>query len=211
MNGIHDIGGLEGFGPVKVEPDEPFFHEPWERQAFRLTTAAFSLARSGGQFRHSIERMDPAEYLDASYYEHWLTGVATVLVEDGHVSRTELEVRAAPFPLARPMATLAAHPGPSSDAPRFALGDRVRVRQWHWPGHTRCPRYVQGKRGTVVRVDVVASVPDVEAHSDSRQQVPTYSVRFEAAELWGTAPEPGVAAVHVDLWETYLEPEGAEP
>lgn len=206
MYGIHDLGGMEGFGPAEREADEPCFHEPWERRMFGLATAIFSLLPAGGTFRHSIERMDPAHYLTSSYYEHWLTGGTTALVEAGMLSREDLEQRAPGFPLSRPVATVHVEPGPSSDTPRFRPGDRVRVRRWQWPGHTRCPRYVQGRQGTVVRVDVVASVPDVEAHSTARQRVPTYSVRFDVAELWGTSAERGAAAVHVDLWETYLEP-----
>ena len=87
---------------------------------------------------------------------------------------------------------------------RFAVGDRVRVREWHPPGHTRAPRYVQGKQGVVVRVDGAHNVPDVEAHSDRRVLEPTYSVRFTARELWGEGGADG-EVVHVDLWDRYLE------
>lgn len=206
MYGIHDLGGIDGFGPVDVEPGEPYFHEPWERQLFAVSRAAISLLDSDGQFRHSIERMDPVHYLTSSYYEHWATGVATALIENGHLTRAELEARAPSFPLSRPLSPWAqARPGPDSTEPRFAEGDAVRVRLWQSPGHTRCPRYVQGRRGTVVRLDGVASLPDVEAHSRGRQRTPTYSVRFDAAELWGDGAEAG-ASVHVDLWEPYLEP-----
>src|SRR5262249_36405104 len=104
MDGIHDLGGLDGFGPVDVEPDEPAFHEDWERRVFRLNMAAgMGVRPSGGAFRHSIERMDPAHYLSSSYYEHWLTGISTLVVEAGLVSREELDRRAGGrFPLSRP-------------------------------------------------------------------------------------------------------------
>jgi nitrile hydratase len=210
MYGIHDLGGLDGFGPVDVEEDEPYFHEPWERRQFAVAMAAFSIVDNGSRFRHSIERMDPAHYLSSSYYEHWTTGFATALVEMGHLTREELEARAPGFPLSRPVSPLAqrspAQPAAGTGKPRFAPGDAVRVRQWQWPGHTRCPRYVQGRRGTVVRVDVVAPLPDVEAHGQERPCTPTYSVRIEARELWGERAERGAAAIHVDLWEPYLEP-----
>ena len=88
--------------------------------------------------------------------------------------------------------------------PRFGPGDHVRVRDWHPPGHTRCPRYVRGRAGTVVRVDGTYSVPDVEAHGTARRHEPTYSVRFDAADLWRDG-QHGVS-VHVDLWDNYLEP-----
>lgn len=212
MGGVHDLGGVEGFGEVEVEADEPTFHEDWERRVFRLNAAAgqAGFVKSGGAFRHSIERMDPAHYLASSYYEHWLTGIATLAVEQGVVTRAELDERAGGwFPLSGPDRGVAPEAGAEDrTAPRFAIGDTVRVRAWHPPGHTRAPGYVQGKRGVVVRQDGAHSVPDVEAHSDRRQLEPTYSVRFTAEELWGDAGAPG-DVVQVDLWERYLD--GGEP
>ncbi|HEV2310179.1 MAG TPA: SH3-like domain-containing protein, partial [Acidimicrobiia bacterium] len=109
------------------------------------------------------------------------------------------------FGLSRPDRGVAPDPeGPDRTTPRFALGDRVRVRDWHPLGHTRAPRYVQGRRGEVVRLDGAFSVPDVEAHSDRRRLEPTYSVRFTSRELWGDGGADG-EVVHVDLWEGYLE------
>jgi nitrile hydratase len=205
VDGVHDLGGMHGFGPVEVEADEPVFHEPWERRAAAVTFGVFLTGTSnGGQFRHSIERMDAAHYLGSSYYEHWTTGVATRMVEVGLLTEQELEDRAGGhFPLSgRDDGVAVESPGDDVAGPRFAAGESVRVRNWHPPGHTRCPRYVRGRRGTIVRIDVVASVPDIEAHSPDRRNEPTYSVRFEAEELWGEPGDP----VHVDLWDSYLEP-----
>jgi nitrile hydratase subunit beta len=207
VDGIHDLGGMEGFGPVDVEQDEPVFHADWERRAFGLTISTFARGLSnGGQFRHAIERMDPAHYLTSRYYEHWITGLATRLVETGAASPDELEQRAGGrFPLSRPVVAPAAVAVAEANRaePRFTTGARVRVRTLSPRGHTRCPGYVRGRVGTVVRIDPAASVPDVEAHSaDGRAHVePIYSVRFESAELWGEAGDP----VHVDLWESYLD------
>ena len=206
MDGVHDLGGIAGFGSVAVEPEEPVFHDNWERRACRLTMAAMLSGHLNGRFRHAIERMEPAWYLVSPYYEHWLVAAATGLVEAGVITGRELDERlGAPFPLARPVrAPRLDDPGPSSDTHRFALGDSVRVREWHPLGHTRAPRYAQGKRGTIVRLDGVFSLPDVEYHCDATRHEPTYSVRFEATELWGERGDP----VHVDLWESYLEAGG---
>lgn len=213
MDGIHDLGGVEGFGTVEVEVDEPMFHEDWERGVFRLGRAAGSagIVRSGGAFRHSIERMDPAHYLGSSYYEHWLTGIATLVVERGLVSRAELDERAGGrFPLSGvDRGTVPDLDAGDQTVPRFEIGRTVRVKAWHPAGHTRAPRYVQGKRGVVVRRDGAFSVPDVEAHIDRRRLEPTYSVRFTAEELWGEGGAPG-EVVHVDLWESYLEDDDGE-
>jgi nitrile hydratase beta subunit len=207
VDGIHDLGGMQGFGSVEVEPDEPAFHDEWERRACRLTMAAMLSGHLNGRFRHAIERMNPTWYLVSSYYEHWLTAAATGLVEAGVLTAEELDERlGAPFALAHPIrAPRLAEPGPASDRHRHAVGDSVRVREWHPLGHTRAPRYVQGKRGTVARLDGVFSLPDVEYHCAQRREEPTYSVRFDAVELWGGPGDP----VHVDLWESYLEPPGA--
>ena len=207
MDGVHDLGGLAGVGPVEIEADEPIFHEDWERRVFRINTAAMTAGLiGGGRFRHSIERMAPDHYLSSSYYEHWLTGLATLLVERGVASRDDLEARAGGrFPLSGPDRGSA--PGVSGGdptEPRFAVGHQVRVREWHAPGHTRAPRYVQGKRGVVTRHDGAFSVPDIEAHSDAKHLEPTYSVQFASRELWGEGGSPG-ETVQVDLWESYLE------
>jgi nitrile hydratase len=93
---------------------------------------------------------------------------------------------------------------PPAPGERFAVGDTVRVRDWHPRGHTRCPLYVRGRVGVITRYDGTASLPDVEAHSVHRVEEATYSVRFEADELWHDG-QPGVT-VNVDLWDSYLEP-----
>ena len=207
MDGIHDLGGMQGFGPVDHSPSEPVFHAAWEAVArVLMNLVAEAAGASGGEFRHSIERMDPGHYLTSSYYEHWLTGAAALAVEHGLVTPQELAARAGgAFPLSGPvLAQAVTDPGLDLSEPRFGLGERVRVRDWHPAGHTRCPRYIRGKSGTVVRLDGIYSVPDVEAHGLGRRREPTYSVRFEAADLWHDGQD-GVA-VHVDLWDSYLEP-----
>jgi nitrile hydratase beta subunit len=206
VDGIHDLGGMQGFGAVAHSPAEPAFRYRWEAVARALlTVVAGAVGASGGEFRHSIERMEPGHYLTSSYYEHWLTAAATLAVEHGLVTGAELDARAGGrFPLSGPvLAPPVLDAGPDVGTPRFSAGERVRVREWHPPGHTRCPRYVRGKTGVVVRVDGIYSVPDVEAHGSARRHEPTYSVRFDAADLWRDG-QRGVA-VHVDLWDSYLE------
>jgi len=207
MNGVHDLGGMDGFGPVDVEANEPVFHEPWERRVFGLVSAVSAQRLSNTHtFRHAIERMDPAHYLTSSYYEHWLTALTTLLVEKGVATRSELEARAGGrVPVSQPV-----RPGPvvlsavSAAAPRFTLGSTVVVRNAHPLGHTRCPRYVRGKRGIVTRVDGLFPLPDVAAHAGDRCDQYAYNVRFAAQELWGNTADSD-AAVYVDLWESYLE------
>jgi len=207
MNGVHDLGGMDGFGVVDVEPNEPVFHHGWERVVFGLVAAMSAQRLSNTHtFRHAIERMDPTHYLGSPYYEHWLTALATLLVEKGLVSRADLEARAGGrVPLSQPLRPGTALPAAASAvAPRFAVGSQVVVCNVHPLGHTRCPRYVRGRRGVVARLDGVFQLPDVAAHARERCEQYAYTVRFEGRELWGDAAD-GAVAVYVDLWESYLE------
>ena len=207
MDGIHDLGGVQGFGTVDHSPSEPVFAQDWERRAVQVMLAVnIATGMNTPRFRHSIERMDPAHYLASSYYEHWLTGVSTLAVEGGLTSPSELSARAGgPFPLSRPVRG-ATPSGPHEDrtAPSFSIGDHVRVRSLHPLGHTRAPRYVQGKRGVITRIDGAFNFPDVESHGGGHVLDPEYSVAFTARELWGDGATDD-SVVHVDLSERYLE------
>ena len=89
--------------------------------------------------------------------------------------------------------------------PRFAVGDRVITREMHPRGHTRLPRYARGKRGIIHLVHGIHVFPDTNAHGLGEMPQALYSVRFEARQLWGDTAEPN-QWVHLDLWESYLEP-----
>ena len=207
MDGIHDLGGMQGFGPVEVEVDEPAFHHEWESRVFGLAPGVSIAAGllNTPAFRHAIERMEPGHYLTSSYYEHWLTAAATMAVEEGLVTTAELNERAGAFPLSLPVSTdpSSVDPAPMTDA-RFRPGDTVVVRDLHFNGHTRCPRYVRCRRGLVVRVDEATPVPEVEAHLRERVLEHTYGVRFDARELWGDDAESNTS-VTIDLYERYLD------
>jgi nitrile hydratase len=208
VDGIHDLGGLVGFGAVEIEPDEPTFHEPWESVAFGLNILSIGVLRryNADEYRHSIERMPPAHYLAASYYERTLTGVATLLVEKGVVTRADLEERAGgAFPLSQPAAAVESDGRAGTEGARFRVGDRVHVRDIHPAGHTRVPRYVRGVCGDVLRVTPPFRFPDASAHGLPERSEATYHVLFRAEDLWTDAAGSRETVV-VDLWETYLEP-----
>ena len=204
VDGVHDLGGKIGFGPVDRTAAEPAFHEPWEGRVFGLATGSMVAGLFGTpSFRHGIERMDGVHYLTSSYFEHWLTGLGTLLVETGTCSPDELVAGTGSFPLSRPV-----HPDPVLFAgpaqARFAVGDDVRVLDRHPTGHTRCPDYVRSHVGVVIRVDAPTNVPDLEAHQAVLVTEPTYGVRFACRELWGADAGPG-ESVTVDLYDRYLE------
>jgi len=223
MNGVHDLGGMQGFGPVAREPNEPVFHADWEKRVLAMNVAAMTQRLYNvDEFRHGIERMGAAHYLASGYYEHWFAAVETLLIEKGVVKRIELDVRTAALganPAAHPrrddpalsarllhaVRAGSAAKSEAAPAPRFRAGDRVLTRNTHPAGHTRLPRYARGRHGAIERFHGVYTLPDAHAHGRGRQPQPLYSVRFEGRELWGESAEPG-AWVYLDLWEGYLEP-----
>lgn len=220
MDGIHDVGGMDGFGDLP--PDEPDdaspFHEEWEGRVYALFVAGIaSGAFNLDQFRAALERQDPAFYLETPYYERWLAGVESLLLEAGVVDRDELAARAAAFERGEAETPEASEPsadeltdrvaevyqsGRDPVDPAFAVGDEVLVRKRHPGGHTRCPRYVRGVRGTVERHRGTHSLPDASARGEERAE-PLYNVRFDAADLWGEG-NTDADAVRIELWESYL-------
>src|SRR5262249_22145394 len=155
-NGVHDLGGMEGFGPIPREENEPVFHADWERRMYGiarilLNQRLFTL----DEYRHSIERIPPSVYLGAKYYEKWALGATGLLLEKGLINQSDLKgvkpVKLNPtFALdARARAgSIFQHPSASVKA-RFKPGDRVIARNLNPHGHTRLPRYARGKRGVV--------------------------------------------------------------
>jgi len=214
MNGVHDMGGTAGFGPISPQSDEPVFHEHWERRVFALTLA-MGAARKWNidTSRHARETVPPVQYLSSSYYQLWFAGLRKLLSaaglvgEDELASGTSLRPPTAVTPLkAADVASVLArgtpYARPSSAPARFRLGEPVRARNIHVEGHTRLPRYVRGRRGEIVRVHGTFVFPDSNAHGRGEDPQWLYTVAFTAAELWG---ETDNAIVNLDLWEPYLE------
>jgi nitrile hydratase subunit beta len=217
MNGIHDMGGMDGFGPVRREANEPVFHADWERRAFAIVNLAMAAAGINiDEFRHAIERIPAGQYLGSSYYERWLSAVETLIVEHGLATREELiaKLDGSAENLRGQIASGVRTVGPDlvkekagakSPQARFAKGDVARARNLNPSGHTRLPRYVRGKRGVIARDWGVFVFPDTNAHHAGTKPQHCYSVAFEARELWGKSASQR-EKVLVDLWEDYLEP-----
>jgi len=221
MNGVHDMGGMQGYGPVAVEHDEPLFHAAWEKRALALTLAMGATGQWNIDLSRSArESLPPAVYLGSSYYAIWLQALEVLMRERGLVDADELasgSMHAAAAPVARVLqaaevdAALARGAStertPLSTA-RFQAGMRVLARNMHPQGHTRLPRYVRGHTGTVVLVHGAHVFADTHA---TRPLPPfdeephwLYTVAFDARELWGPQADAGVQ-VSVDAWEPYLE------
>jgi nitrile hydratase subunit beta len=215
MNGAQDLGGMQAFGPVEAEPDEPPFHAGWERRVHALALAMGATGKWNiDMSRAARESLPPERYLASTYYEKWFEGLKKLLVETGLATAEEIEsgkslTAAAPVPrvLTADQVVAALARGSPVDRPalseaRFAVGDMVRTRVMNPLTHTRLPRYCRGKRGQVVVRHGAHVFPDTNAIGEGEQPQWLYTVRFEAVELWG--PDTTASTVCVDCWEPYL-------
>jgi len=225
VNGVHDLGGTDGLGPVAPEQNEPVWHSEWEKAAFALFPTNFVKGYFNlDQFRSGIEQMHPVEYLSSGYYEHWVHSVEHYVTKAGVIDPTELDERTRYYldhpdeamperndaDLVTLMETVVKHGGSArretSAAPRYAVGDRVRVADDHPYSHTRRARYIRGKTGTVERVQGAFIYPDSAGNGGGEDPQEVYTVRFDAADLWGRDVAEANSSVYFDAWEPYLQP-----
>ncbi len=202
MDGIHDMGGRQGFGPVSAAGDQSSFHEHWEKKINAISGRLVGLhVYNMDEYRHAIERMDPRHYVNASYFERVYTAAATLLVEKGVIDAAALDASAGEkVPLARPARPGRTGPG---DLPALAVGDTVRVRNDFVGGHVRMPAYIRGKTGRIVGVSPPYPFPDAAAHGLASERQRTFDVCFDSQHLWPDAAEQ--AQVHVGVFHGYLE------
>jgi len=216
MNSVHDMGGMDGMGPIEYERNEPVFHEHWEERVFGLAlgTDPWARGRNWASFRFVLESIPGPEYLRMTYYERWFRMLVTQLRKSNLVTDEELENGKADPRMPRPELL----PESSAELPRYVRVDvdrpprfrpdqRVRARNLHPRGHIRLPRYVRGKLGTVVREHGAFPLQETDENGQWLDYDPrhVYTVRFAARDLWG---DRGSArdSVYVDIWENHLEP-----
>ncbi len=218
MNGVHDMGGMDGFGKVEPEPNEPVFHAAWEARVMAMNramgaTGAWNIDMS----RFSREVLPPHVYLGSTYYQKWFLGLRQMLLDralidadevaSGHAMRPGKPLKRGPFTVAdvvRVM-TRGSFSRPAPAAARFKPGDRVRAKNIHPATHTRLPRYVRGHAGVIERTHGCHVFPDSAATGQGENPQWLYTVRFESQELWGPDADPTVK-ISVDAFEPYLDP-----
>ena len=218
MDGIADMGGTEGWGPAHPpRGDEPVFEEPWQARAFALTLLSIQVSgQNVDAFRHALERLDRAAYLEDGYFGRWLNASELMLTDSAILAPAAIEARARnlrgerveeppiPEPAKPDYAPTAGGSLRSVDVPpAFAIGERVRAKDMSPPGHTRLPGYVRGHAGVVELIQTAALLPDTHAHFQGENPQHVYSVRFDSRELWGADAEP--FTLTVELFESYLE------
>jgi nitrile hydratase len=217
MNGIHDMGGMEGFGPVAPEPNEPVFHSDWEGRVLAMNRAlGYAKLWNIDLSRALVEKIPPHLYLTMPYYEKWFVRLERLLIDGGLVGEDEIAAGHALRPgktLARkltaadvPKALARGSFARTATAPaQFKAGDRVHTRNIHPHTHTRLPRYARGRAGVIECVRGFHVFPDTAATGAGENPQWLYTVLFDGRELWGEGADPTLK-VSIEAWEPYLEP-----
>jgi nitrile hydratase len=216
MDGIHDMGGMDGFGKVEVEKDEPVFHAPWEGRVMAMQRSmGYAGAWHIDHSRYAQERLPPATYLTASYYQRWALAMEKNVIERGFATAEELKAGHATTPgrtLPRKMTPEVVAAGLSRSSfyrqqqgpALFKPGDRVRTKNIHPATHTRLPRYARGKIGVVERCHGCHMYPDSVAADKGDNPQWLYTVVFSGQELWGPDTDPTLK-ISIEAFEPYLE------
>ena len=211
MNGIHDMGGMDGFGKVQPQDSESF-HELWEKQIF----VANRLVSTPNQPGRTANSLGPVDYLGWGYFGRSLHSLEGKVLRSGLVTEEELEnpegrlARVDDYQAVRAEEVEARFRTRRGNRiqvevpPRFQVGDRVIVKNEHPRSHTRCPRYFRGHRGQVQRDRGVWAFPDTASYGLGDRPQHCYAVRFAATELWGSRADPK-DRVYADLFEDYLK------
>ncbi|MDO6728235.1 nitrile hydratase subunit beta [Cognatishimia sp. 1_MG-2023] len=220
MDNIHDLGGMHGFGPVPIESEGYTFKHEWQRRAFGLTQSlAGNTPFCADMHRHKIEQLSAVDYLQMDYFEKWTVATSELMKDAGLVDANELATGVKSFavdltkhPAVRPDDLVNAmkvggdytFPAESRVA-AFQVNDTVRVLSNCPSGHTRVPRYVRGKIGTVCNVEDVFQFADAVAKGEGPAPQHCYLVLFKATDLWGEDAEAPDDVIYLDLAEAYLE------
>lgn len=218
MNGIADMGGMHGFGPVRPTDSYVPFNADWERRTLGIT---FSTLGDGfynaDEIRKTTESIAPARYLRMSYFERWLHTTEALLVQKKVISEADLAAGRAVAIESGRKPTITPKEADSilligastrmkeGAAPRFRAGDAVRARNINPEHHTRLPRYVRGKPGIVVKDNGIFSLPDSNSQGLGGKPQHVYAVRFRAADLWGESASPR-DTLQLEMFDDYLEP-----
>ena len=214
MDGIHDLGGKQGFGTVKQQRDFVPFETSWEARMWALSFFVGSPDLTTDRFRHLIELLDPVDYLTHNYFDKWYFSIVTDMVASGILSDEELKsgrasVSAPPpasLSLSEVLETACGYSRSSKreidHAPIYYVGQIVRTQKYGISGHTRLPAYARNRQGDVIAYHGSHVLPDTNVNNVEAPQH-LYTVRFAAQELWG----PDAAQndfINIDAWESYL-------
>lgn len=211
------MGGMDGFGKVEAEPNEPTFHERWEGRVMAMVRA---IGANGGlnidSQRFAREMLRPDVYLSSSYYQKWFLALEQQMIERGMIGADEIEsghsLRESPplmrgtfevMDVERVMTRGSFRREPRAE-PAFVVGERVRTKNINPVTHTRLPRYTRGHTGVIERINGCHVFPDTNAHGKGDNPQWLYTVVFCGRELWGDDADPTLK-VSIEAFEPYLE------
>ncbi|MDM8166521.1 nitrile hydratase subunit beta [Roseovarius sp.] len=218
MDGIHDLGGMEGFGPVAATFEQnpfPGFAD-WEK---RVVGLSYTLPLDGmtiDWFRHVVELMAPRDYLQTAYFDKWCAAYVVMFTDNGTFTLPDFgrpsaladtgapSGEAVAAVLAQDRASAGSYERPAGSPPAFAVGQTVRTRAHMHSGHHRLPRYARDAEGRIISHHGCHPLPDASARGTETPEH-LYTVRFDARTLWGPDAPPN-DHVALDLWESYLVP-----
>lgn len=216
MDAIHDLGGMEGFGPIPIDTGDAPFTYAWEQRMWGLARAGIAHGITIDWFRHGLELMPPRDYLNFRYFNKWCANYFMLMIDAGTLSLDEVASghSAAPVIAATPLSVddiISRNRGSNVSfaretdaAPAFAPGDNVGTLAHGHSGHTRLPRYARSRTGTIVAHHGAHVLADDGARGIETPEH-LYTVSFSARELWGPDANEN-DDVTLDLWESYLVP-----
>jgi nitrile hydratase beta subunit len=217
MDGIHDLGGKQGYGPIEFDSDEAPFHHDWEAREWGIAQSARTPGITIDWWRHCRELIMPVDYLGRPYFDSWAQTDFSTYIEAGWMTMQDIgsdgpgdnsSADGAPPALSLQQVLQedrehAFRFDAAIDAqPEFALGQPVVTASHGHQGHTRLPQYARGRRGRIEACNGAHVFPDLSAQGVEVHQY-CYSVVFTAAELWAEV-ESSRDKVYLDLWESYL-------
>ena len=216
MDGPHDLGGKQGFGPIDVnEPEQPFHHE-WEARMWGMSRCTDMPEWTIDWWRYVRELIDPVDYLTRPYFDSWAQTQFAAFIESGVLTVDEIRAGQSatpPITKADVINTQQAIESARSakcferaaeQTPSYKIGDQIITQVLGNQNHTRLPAYARGKNGVIVAHHGTHIFPDESARGREIAQH-LYTVAFDASTLWA---EAGTRKdrIFLDLWESYLEP-----
>jgi nitrile hydratase beta subunit len=224
MDGIHDVGGKQGYGAIDVDETDLYeigeaFHHHWEAREWGISRCARTPAITIDWWRHCRELILPVDYLERPYFDSWAqTDFATYIdggfftldeVCSGHsnLDNNQLD-EAPPKPMSKADAVMADRQNTCrfdadiNEQPLFAIGDVVITNKHGHSGHTRLPQYARNCIAKIHALNGAHVFPDLSAQGKETHQH-LYSVVFETGNLWPDSKNKH-DKVYLDLWESYL-------
>jgi len=208
MSSLHNLGGMQGFGPVWTTEEGTAFYTEDERRVFRLMMGLMAAGWCDTDgFRAAVEQLPVAIYARECFPTNYFLGMEKQLAERGLIQPGDREawmngVKPTGRPAMPPQIVPAASETP--EPPRFRIGDRVKIGTTDRQGHNRLPNYLRGQTGTITAERGLVDFPDALAARTGRRPQPVYTVEFLAREVWGDSPA-GDDRLSAEIFQDYIE------